>query len=175
MAVTLVEKYNPEWPKWFEEIKAFLGEKISQACIRIEHVGSTSVPGMTAKPIIDLILVIEPQDFEEIKRLLLERGYQYRGDQGIKGREVFRLNDGTAKISVPFHHLYVCLKHSTELKKEIAFRDFLKQNSEYAERLCKLKWSLAEEFNNDREAYIEGKAALCRKITEKSLEYSRGS
>ncbi|MBA7639502.1 hypothetical protein ES703_47160 [subsurface metagenome] len=50
MAVTLVEKYNPEWPKWFEEIKAFLGEKVTQTCIRIEHVGSTSVRKMTANP-----------------------------------------------------------------------------------------------------------------------------
>jgi len=60
--VTLVEKYNPEWPEWFEEIKAFLGDKIAKTCIRIEHVGSTSIPGMIAKPIIDLIIVIEPND-----------------------------------------------------------------------------------------------------------------
>ena len=73
MAVTLVERYNAEWPKWFQEIKAFLAENISQLCIEIEHVGSTSVPGITAKPIIDLILVIEPQGFEEIKGLLAER------------------------------------------------------------------------------------------------------
>ena len=64
MAVTLVQKYNPEWPRWFEEVKAFLGEKISKACLRIEHVGSTAIPGMTAKPIIDLIIVIEPERFE---------------------------------------------------------------------------------------------------------------
>jgi len=174
MAVTLVEKYNPEWPSWFEEIKAYLGEKISQLCIQIEHVGSTSVPGMTAKPIIDLILVIEPQDFEKIKGLLLERGYQYQGDQGIREREVFRLNEGATNTPVPFHHLYVCPKHSAELKKEIAFREFLRQSKEYAKRLSELKWSLAEAFNNDREAYIEGKAALCREITEKALEHSKG-
>ena len=92
VAVTLVEKYNPEWPKWFEEIKAYLGEKVSRACICIEHVGSTSIPGMTAKPIIDLILVSEPQDFEEIKGLLAERGYYHQGDLGIKDREVFKLD-----------------------------------------------------------------------------------
>jgi len=169
MAVTLVQKYNPEWPKWFEEIKAFLGEKVSQVCIQVEHVGSTSIPGMTAKPIIDLILVIESQDFEEIKGLLAERGYHYRGDQGIKDREVFRLTDVSVRSPVPYHHLYVCPKHSAELKKEIAFRDFLRQSKEYAERLSELKWSLAEAFNNDREAYMAGKAALCREITERAL------
>lgn len=175
MAVTLVEKYNPEWPKWFEEIKAYLGEKISQVCIQIEHVGSTSVPGMTAKPVIDLILVIESQDFEQIKRLLAERGYYHQGDKGIKDREAFDLKDVSVKSSVPHHHLYVCPKHSAELKKEIAFCEFLRQSKEYAERLSELKWSLAEAFNNDREAYIEGKAALCREITEKALERLSGT
>lgn len=126
MAVTLVEKYNPEWPKWFEEIKAFLGEKVTQTCIRIEHVGSTSVRKMTAKPIIDLILVIEPRDFEKIKELLGERGYYHQGDLGIKNREAFDLKDVPVKGSMPRHHLYVCPKHSAELKKEIAFRDFLR-------------------------------------------------
>ena len=174
MVVTLVERYNPEWPERFEEIKTFLGEKITQACIQIEHVGSTSIPEMTAKPIIDLILVIEPQDFEEIKELLTERGYYHKGDQGIKERDAFDIKDAAVKSSIPRHHLYVCPKHSAELKKQIAFREFLRQNKEYAERLSQLKWSLAEEFNNDREAYMEGKAVLCREITEKALEHSKG-
>ena len=65
-------------------------------------------------------------------------------------------------------------KYSAELKKEIAFREFLRQNKEYALRLSELKWSLAEEFSNDREAYIEGKAALCREITEKALNAKDG-
>ena len=173
MTITLVEKYNPEWPKWFEKIKAFLGEKVTQACIRIEHVGSTSVPKMTAKPIIDLILVIEPRDSEGVKTLLAERGYDYQGDQGIKDREVFKPRDVSKKNLVPCHHLYVCPEDSAELKKEIAFRDFLRQSKEYAERLSELKRSLAEEFNNDREAYMEGKAALCKEITERALEHSK--
>ena len=171
MAVTLVEKYNPEWPKWFEEVKSYLGTKISQVCIQIEHVGSTSVSGMTAKPIIDLILVIEPQDVEEITGFLAERGYYHQGDLGIKDREVFMLKDTSIQNPgpVPYHHLYVCPKDSAELMKEIAFRDFLRQSKEYAERLSELKWSLAEKFNNDRGAYMEGKAAFCREITEMAL------
>ena len=172
MTVTLVERYNPEWPKWFEEIKSFLGEKTCKTCLRIEHVGSTSVPGITAKPIIDLILVIEPQRFEEIMGLLEECGYYHNGDQGIKDREVFKAKDISILSSIPRHHLYVCPKNSDELKKEMAFRDFLKRSQEYTERLSKLKWSLAEEFNNDIKAYMEGKAALCREITEKALEHS---
>jgi len=175
MAVTLVEKYNPEWPGWFEEIKTFLGKKVSQACIRIEHVGSTSIPGMTAKPIIDLILVIKPQGFEEVKAHLSERGYYHEGDKGIQGREAFDLIDIPIKSSLPHHHLYVCFEHSAELKKEIAFRDYLKQNEEYAKSLSELKWSLADAFDNDKKAYMEGKTALCREITERALKQVRGT
>jgi GrpB-like predicted nucleotidyltransferase (UPF0157 family) len=167
MAVTLVEKYNPEWPGWFEETKAFLGEKIAKACIRIEHVGSTSIPGMTAKPIIDIIIVIEPERWGEMKSLLEERGYYYRGDQGIKDREVFRLSDET---SLPIHHLYVCPKDNQELKQETAFRDYLKTHKKDRERLGAFKWELAEKFNNDREKYMDGKAGLCREITEKAIK-----
>ena len=168
MTVTLVEKYNPLWPEWFEEIKASLGENITRACLRIEHVGSTSIPGMTAKPIIDIIIVIEPECWEEMKSLLDERGYYYRGDQGIKDREVFRLTDETV---LPLHHLYVCPTYSLELKRETAFRDYLKNDKAEAERLSALKWQLAEKFDNDREAYIDGKVSLCGEISEKAMEY----
>ncbi len=170
MVVTLVEKYNPEWPKWFEEIKEFFGEKINNACLRIEHVGSTSIPNMTAKPIIDIIIVIEPERWEEIKSLLEESGYYYRGNQGIETREVFRLQDESGR---PIHHLYVCPKDSFELKKETAFRDYMKTHKKDRKRLSALKWSLAEKFHNDRQSYMDGKDVLVKEITEKALEYKQ--
>ena len=171
MAVTLVEKYNPAWPQWFDEIKEFLGDKVSRACIRIEHVGSTSVPGMIAKQIIDIIIVIEPERWEDIKCLLEEMGYHYQGNQGIPEREVFRLDEDRVKSPPPFHHLYVCPEHSPELKKETAFRDYLIKHPTDAEHLSALKWSLAEKFDNDKYPYMEGKDALCKEITGKALEY----
>jgi GrpB-like predicted nucleotidyltransferase (UPF0157 family) len=167
MKVTLVEKYNPAWPQWFEDIKKHLGNGIADASIRIEHVGSTAIPGMIAKPIIDIIIVIEPERWEEIKALLEERGYYYRGNQGIKEREVFRLIDETI---LPAHHLYVCPKNSFELRKETAFRDYMKTHKRDRERLNALKWSLAEKFNNDRQLYIDGKDTMVRGITEKALK-----
>ena len=169
MTVTLVGKYNPEWPHWFAEIKGYLGEKVTGACIRIEHVGSTSIPGMTAKPIIDLILVIKQGKLEKMIDLLAERGYYHNGNQGIEEREVFKLEDGELKDSLPRHHLYVCPEHALELRNHIAFRDFLKQNKEYAEKLSALKWSLAEKFDNDANAYMDGKDALVKEITAKAL------
>jgi len=170
MPIKLVEKYNPVWPNWFEEIKAYLGERIAKSCLRIEHVGSTAIPGMIAKPVIDIIIVIEPECWEEIKSILEERGYYYRGNQGIEDREVFRLSD---ESTLPLHHLYVCPKNSLELKKETTFRDYMKTHKKDRERLGALKCSLAEKFNNDRQLYIDGKDGMVKEITKKALVYSK--
>jgi GrpB-like predicted nucleotidyltransferase (UPF0157 family) len=172
MTITLVERYNPEWPKQFVEIKKFLGEEIAKSCIRIEHVGSTSIPGMTAKPIIDLVLVIEKEKFAEIKALLEERGYLYEGDKGIKEREAFKLKDSITRGDLATHHLYVCDKNNEALRNHIAFREFLKSHKEYADKLATLKWELAEKYDNDRQLYIDGKATLCEEIMEKALEWN---
>ena len=126
---------------------------------------------MTAKPIIDLILVIEPQDFEKIKALLAERGYYHQGNLGIQDREAFDFTDEAVKKSFLAHNLYVCPKHSESLKRQIAFREYLKSHKADAERLSALKWSLAEKFDNDKYSYMDEKAALCKEITEKALKY----
>jgi GrpB-like predicted nucleotidyltransferase (UPF0157 family) len=169
MMVTLVEKYNPQWPVWFEQIKISLGKRIAHTCIRIEHVGSTAIPGMVAKPIIDIILIIEPVDLKNIIELLVLKGYLPEGDLGIEGREAFKLKDSNGKGKIPWHHLYVCAKDSAELQKEVAFRDYLRQNKKDAQRLSDLKWSLSEQYNNDHSAYMQGKATLCEEITQKAL------
>jgi GrpB-like predicted nucleotidyltransferase (UPF0157 family) len=169
LSVTLVEKYNSQWTLWFGAIIESLGWDILNTCLRIEHVGSTSVPGITAKPIIDIILVIKRSDFEAIKDLLEIKGYKHVGDQGIYDRQVFKITDEQLRKALPQHHLYVCPDDSEELKREVAFRDYLKTHREDAGRLSELKWLLAENFNNDRDAYMKGKAALCREITEKAF------
>ena len=122
MTVTLVERYNPAWPQWFEQIKCLLGDNIHRTSIRIEHVGSTSIPGMTAKPIIDIIIAIRTGDWLLMKSLLEALGYEHQGDQGIPLREVFKQREGSSNVSaVPFHHLYVCPENSPELKKRSLF------------------------------------------------------
>ena len=75
---------NPNWLEWFETILVHLGKKTTEPCLRVDHIGSTSVPGMTAKPVIDLILVIRDQDSELASGLLVKRGYFHQGDLGIQ-------------------------------------------------------------------------------------------
>jgi GrpB-like predicted nucleotidyltransferase (UPF0157 family) len=126
---------------------------------------------MIAKPIIDMILVIEPLRLETVRLLLEARGYTHEGDLGIPGREAFRLQDSDLARSVHPHHAYVCQYDSAELRRQVAFRQFLRQNSEYSRRPSESKWSLAERYANDRQAYTLGKASLCQEITVKAIEF----
>ncbi len=169
MTVTLVEHYDPDWPNWFATLRARFETKLLGHVVTIEHVGSTSVPGMTAKPIIDMDIVIEDGQFEKAKSLLDELGYYHQGDLGIQGRDAFELSDPDLKASIPPHHPYVCPETGDELRRHLAFRDFLRQSPDYVRRLSDLKWELALRYENDRQAYIDGKEALCKEIREKAI------
>ena len=170
--MSLVSEYNPAWPSWFLRVREVLAERLGATCLAIEHVGSTAVPGMTAKPIIDIIVVIERDMFQTVSALLDELGYRHQGDLGIQGREAFRLESCAVTAGLPPHHLYVCPRESEELKKQIAFRDYLRANPEWVLRLSELKRSLCEQHGADREAYMEGKSAMVQEITCLALQHS---
>ena len=168
MPVTLVERYNPEWPGWFLQLHALLGRTLAGHFYAIEHVGSTSVPGMTAKPAIDIDVVMREGQFKRIKSYLSPLGYEHAGDQGIPGRDAFKLN-GPLAGTLPPHHLYVLDKGAEELRRHLAFRDYLRSHSDEAQRLSEHKWQLAARFDNDKERYIEAKAAMVLEILERAL------
>jgi GrpB-like predicted nucleotidyltransferase (UPF0157 family) len=128
MEITLVEEYNPEWPDWFEQLKNRLESCLGGVPHTIEHVGSTSVPGMTAKPIIDITILVEAGGFPAVKERLISTGYYHEGDKGLPGREAFDISDTDLKASLPAHHLYVCEKGNQELIKHLAYREFMKKH-----------------------------------------------
>ena len=157
----VVEKWNPKWKDEFERIVDSLGEDVIYNSVKIEHVGSTSVEGLSAKPIIDLDIVIENDKFEIIKRLLNDKGYKHEGDLGIEGREAFSYS---GKEELMTHHLYVCTKDSEELFKHITFRDFLKNNSALASEYSKVKEQAALLYPDDIDKYMEFKSEIIEKI-----------
>jgi len=157
----VVEKWNPKWKDEFERIVDSLGEDIIYNSVKIEHVGSTSVEGLSAKPIIDLDIVIENDKFEIIKRLLNDKGYEHEGDLGIEGREAFSYS---GKEELMTHHLYVCPKDSKELFKHITFRDFLKNNPALASEYSKVKEQAAVLYPDDIDKYMEFKSEIIEKI-----------
>ena len=157
----VVEKWNPKWKDEFEKIVDSLGEDIIYNSIKIEHVGSTSVEGLSAKPIIDLDIVIENDKFEIIKRLLNDKGYEHEGDLGIEGRDAFAYS---GKKELMIHHLYVCPKDSKELFKHITFRDCLRNNPVLVAEYSSVKEQAALLYPNDIDKYMEFKSEIIEKI-----------
>jgi len=170
--ITLVQPYHPEWPCWFERMKTFLEPALVAVPHRIEHVGSTAVPGMTAKPIIDMLIIVDRPVFPRVKDRLATLGYVHQGDLGITDREAFDLADQVAKASLPYHHLYVAIEGTAAPREQRCFRNYLRIHPEWVERLSQHKVQLCELYDNDRQAYIDGKSAMVREITALALETS---
>ncbi len=165
-----IEEYNPEWGEWFAQLRKYFDNYLSNLVICIEHVGSTAIPNMVAKPIIDIDIVIKKEYWKEVKTKLEERGYIHQGDLGIEEREAFKLLNEELKQSLPPHHLYVCNEDSKELKCHIIFRDFLRNNPKELNKLCKIKNKLYKKISDNKEAYIEGKDLAVKQILRKALK-----
>lgn len=159
----VVEDYNPEWKNEFERIKNELLTVLSDKIESIEHVGSTSVEGLSAKPIIDIDVVIW-NNFKEVKNLLESIEYIHEGDLGILGREAFSYKN---KSHLMAHHLYVCNKNNEELHRHITFRDYLRQHEEDKNRYSSIKKEMALKYPEDIDSYIEGKQDVILDIYKK--------
>ncbi|WP_422485694.1 GrpB family protein [Gudongella sp. DL1XJH-153] len=161
----MVVPYDPKWKNEFERLKSYLKNAIGGMSIEIEHVGSTSVEGLWAKPIIDIDIVIEKQDdFERVKDRLEKLGYYHEGDLGIKGREAFGYDEKDEFIK---HHLYVCHKDSQQLKNHIKFRNYLRQNKEDRDRYSEVKAKASKGNPKDIEGYMEEKSHIIEAIYKK--------
>ncbi|MFW9851375.1 MAG: GrpB family protein [Candidatus Thorarchaeota archaeon] len=165
-----IEEYDPEWKEWFTQLRKYFEYYLSNLIIRIEHVGSTAIPNMVAKPIIDMDIVIKKENFNEIKTKLEEMGYSHQGDLGVEEREAFKLLNDELKQSLLPHHLYVCNQDSKELKRHIIFREFLRNNPKEANEFCRIKRELYKRFSNNKEAYIEAKDSTVKEILRKALK-----
>ena len=158
----IVESYNSEWKKDFEDIRSELMAVLEGKVISVEHVGSTSVEGLSAKPVIDIDVVIEDEDaFPEVKAAMESIGYTHEGDLGIKGREAFKYK---GKEHLRKHHLYVCTKDAAELKRHISFRDYLRTHPEAVREYGRIKEEGAKLYLLDIDSYIEHKAPFIEGI-----------
>lgn len=159
-----VVSYDPRWADAFEQIKSELESALKGSILAVEHVGSTSVPGLYAKPVIDIDVVIEKGMFGKIAELLDTLGYTHEGDLGVEGREAFKYEN---KPHLMKHHLYVCDKDADELRRHLALRNFLRSNKEYREKYSRIKIEMAEKHPHDIDSYIDGKQPVILEIYEK--------
>jgi GrpB-like predicted nucleotidyltransferase (UPF0157 family) len=158
-----VELYDPDWVKWFEEIRAPIWEKISEYAVDMVHVGSTSIPDMSAKPIIDIDIVLDDWAiFPQIVEQLATFGYRHIGDLGIKEREAFKLD---SEPEYP-HNLYVCHKDSVAYRNHVLLKKHLTENPRDFTRYQELKLGLSESAENVDE-YCRAKTDLILEILAK--------
>ena len=160
----IVLPYDPAWKDAFEEIKVEIEAALGNLILGVEHVGSTSVEGLSAKPCIDVdVVVADYSVFAEVVRKLEAIGYFHEGDLGIRDREAFRYSD---KPHLLTHHLYVCPRYSRELHRHLTFRDFLRSHPEAAKQYGQVKERAAQLFPEDMDAYIAYKAPCIARLYE---------
>ena len=160
-----VAKYDPAWPEQFRLLARRAADALGDVVLAIEHVGSTSVPGLAAKPVIDLDVVVRREDAARAIDRLADIGYAHRGEQGVPGREVFRPPPGEAK-----HHLYVCVPESPGLRDHLLFRDYLRAHPDTAREYAALKRALADSHRADRDAYQDARGTFIDAVTRRAAE-----
>lgn len=153
--------YTAEWKRLFEQEKALLQAAIGHHVLDIQHVGSTSIPGMVAKPIIDVGIAVTSFEGARVCIQPIEQlGYEYRGEFGIPLRHYFVKGDPRT------HHLHMHELDSPDWENQVLFRDYLIQHPALAEEYAALKVDLAQRYRTDRGAYLDSKAPFIQRVME---------
>ena len=173
----VVVNYNEKWSQDFLKIKNELTKVLTVQC-EVQHVGSTSIPGMKAKPIIDIDVGLDNwADFEAVKRALAGVGYEHEGDKGITGREAFCRNGKLHNeiLDSIAHHLYVCSVDNAEYKRHILFRDYLRNHTEERDRYNQIKEEILVKVGSENRAgYVQMKEDEYRDFFEEIIEKAKG-
>jgi len=155
-----VVPYDPAWRQDFEWIRSELDEALTHIPILgIEHVGSTSVPGLAAKPIIDVDIVVDPEQVDPATRALAAAGYEPRGDLGVPGRYAF-----FAPPTGPERHVYLTVDGCLSLRNHLGVRHVLRSDPDLRQRYGDLKLRLAADDYDDIGGYVEAKTPILQEI-----------
>lgn len=155
----IVVAHDPQWANQFAQDRARLLDALRDFNVQIEHIGSTSVVGLAAKPIIDIMIIVE-NETDALRSItpIVRLGCICFGEHGVEGRVYFR----DEKPSTRHLHLYV--QDNPEIERHLNFRDYLRVHPDTAQQYAELKYALAEKFRNDRPGYTEAKTEFIRGI-----------
>jgi GrpB-like predicted nucleotidyltransferase (UPF0157 family) len=162
------EEYDPDWADEFEREAAALREALGAVALRIDHVGSTSVPGLGGKPVIDIQVSVKGLDPQAPYRVPLERiGYRYAPDARFPHRYFGKPAERPRR-----YHVHVVEVGSYEEWRGLAVRDFLRKHTDECDRYATLKRELAERFPSDRLSYVRGKATYMTELQTRALAWA---
>ncbi|RAL23341.1 GrpB family protein [Thermoflavimicrobium daqui] len=164
----IVTPYQPEWPLLYQIEASQLRQVFQSELVAIHHIGSTSVPQLAAKPIIDILAVVrEVERVDEFIEAMAKLRYIAMGENGIPGRRFFY--KGKSRRS---HHVHIFAEDSPQIKRHLAFRDYLRHHPVECEQYGQLKKQLAKQFPKDIDSYVAGKSHLIRELEQKALIWS---
>ncbi|RPI16384.1 MAG: GrpB family protein [Ignavibacteriae bacterium] len=161
--------YSKRWVKIYKDEEKLLHEALGGIALDIQHVGSTSIPGLISKPVIDIAVAVKTfSDCDKCIGPLIELGYHYRHGAGVKGGYHFAKGPESNRT----HYVHVEELFGKMWYDHILFRNYLRAHSEAMEKYAELKIQLAEKFPADRPAYLEGKSGFITEVVEKArIEY----
>jgi GrpB-like predicted nucleotidyltransferase (UPF0157 family) len=167
-----VVAYDSRWPALYAAEARRLREALRDVVSDIHHIGSTAVPGLSAKPIIDILLAVSSlAKLDERASILASLGYEAKGEHGIPGRRYFRRDDERGERTHQVHSFQVS---SGEADRHLAFRDCLISHPQVAEEYAELKRGLARRFPSDIYGYMDGKNAFVKHHEARALEWRAG-
>jgi GrpB-like predicted nucleotidyltransferase (UPF0157 family) len=167
MRQAVVVDWDPAWPARAAEEAAAVGEALG--AVEVEHIGSTAVPGLAAKPVLDLLAGLHPLEagpaaVDAMKAL----GYEYLGEHGLPGRLFFR--KGPERRT---HHVHAVELGGTEWRRHLAFRDYLRAHPDEVARYGEAKRALATAVGGDWDAYAERKNGIASDLQVRALAWAK--
>ena len=164
--------YDPRWPDWYRREAALLSSVLGASLREMHHVGSTAVPGLVSKPVIDILVVVDRiEDFEPLRNALAAAGFEWKGENGIAGRRYFTKVSPESPMELVHVHAYA--GGHPDVRAQLLFRDYLRAHPEVAERYAELKESARQRFANDRIGYTDAKAPFIRAILRAAAAEAR--
>jgi GrpB-like predicted nucleotidyltransferase (UPF0157 family) len=160
--------YDPAWRTDFDQEAARLRTVLGAMLLDVHHIGSTAVPGLVAKPVIDMLAVVSSvHKLDEYQDRLARIGYEGMGEFGIPGRRYFRKHADDGRRT---HHLHAFAVGAAEIERHLDFRDYLRAHPDEAMRYAELKRVLAQR-SPDTRAYTDGKTAFVHEIDRRATAW----
>lgn len=161
--------HNPRWRDAFEAEAAQVARALGENVVALHHIGSTAIPNIYAKPVIDLLVEVrEITDVDRQSAAIESLGYEVMGEFGIPGRRYFRKDDSGG---VRTHQIHVFAAGSTEVERHLAFRDYMIAHPDEAQQYSELKRMLAEKHSENAHGYIDGKDPYIKEIDLRAAQW----
>jgi len=166
-----VVSYNPKWRHQFKIEQQLLRQKLGNIVCSIHHIGSTSISGMSAKAIIDILIEVSSLGrLDDKEEIMLSLGYTSRGEYGIKGRRYYAKGNSNRS-----HQIHAFVRGDNNILRHIAFRDYIRAHPIIAKNYADLKIRLAIQFPDSIDDYCDGKNSFIKQYEFEAIGWAKSA